>query len=186
VAEPTRDDALRALREGHARIDELLGGLSEEQLARPATIGGGDWSAKDLIGHLATWEELALRSMKEFQEGEKPWVESPAGPFSAPATGKVDAFNAAAVAEKQAQTLADVRRGAANVHDELVRRIAAMSEEEWVSKASYETPNRRRRKLCTLLGSILGAPQQPFGHAFAHIPDLEAYAGSLGPPAPAP
>jgi hypothetical protein len=180
VAEPTRDDALQTLREGQARIDELLGGLTDEQLARPATIGGGDWSAKDLIGHLASWEELALRSLKEFQAGQKPWVESPEGPLSAPATGKVDAFNAAAVAEKQAQTLADVRRGAADVHDELVNQIAATSDAEWFGKASYETPNRRRRKLCTLLGSILGAPQRPFGHAFAHIPDLEAYVVSIG------
>ncbi len=26
-----------------------------------------------------------------------------------------------------------------------------------------------------LLGSVMGAPKRPFGHAFAHLPDLEAF-----------
>lgn len=175
MADPTRVEALQTLLDGQARIDELVDRLSDEDLTRPATIGDGDWSAKDLIGHLATWEELALRSMKQFQKGQMPWVESPEGPFSAPATGKIDAFNAKAVSEKRAQTLEVVRRSAANIHHELIGHIAATSDAEWGSKAFYETPNRRRRKLCTLLGSILAAPQQPFGHAFAHVPDLDIY-----------
>ncbi len=177
MADPTREEALATLRDGQSRIDHLLSGLSDEQLTRPATIGGGDWSAKDLIGHFASWEELALKTLMEFRAGQVPWVETPQGAFSAPAA--VAEFNAKAVAEKGAQTLESVRRLARNIHQELVDSIERMTEAEWVSKVFYETPNRRRRKLCTLLGSILGAPQRPFGHAFAHVPDLEAYVVSL-------
>jgi hypothetical protein len=179
VADRTREEALATLRDGQARIDELLGPLSEEELTKPATIGDGDWSAKDLIGHLSSWEELALRALKEFRAGQVPWVETPEGPFSAPATGKVDAFNAEAVARTRTQTLEAVRRLARNSHHELIESIERISYEEWTSRAFYETPNRRRRRLSTLLGSILAAPQQPFGHAFAHVPDLEAYVVSL-------
>jgi hypothetical protein len=32
----------------------------------------------------------------------------------------------------------------------------------------------------SLLGSILGAPKLPFGHAAAHLPDLEAFVTALG------
>jgi hypothetical protein len=181
MADPTRQEALATLRNGQARIDGLLTGLSEEQLTKPATMGDGDWSAKDLIGHLASWEELALQALQEFRAGKVPWVESPEGPFSGTGTTQVDAFNARVVAKKQQQSLEAVRREAKDVHHRLLECIERMSDDEWTSKAFYQTPTGRRRKVCTLLGSILAAPPQPFGHAFAHVPDLEAFAASLGP-----
>jgi hypothetical protein len=179
VAASSREEALATLTEGQAQLDHLLARLSDEQLTQPATIGGGDWSAKDLIGHLATWEALALRTMKEWQLHEIPWVERDGGVFSAPATGKVDAYNARAVAEKERLALAEVRAEAEAVHRGLMETIASVGDEEWSKTAFYPTPNGRRRKLVTLVGSVLGAPQRPFGHAFAHLPDLEAYVGRV-------
>jgi hypothetical protein len=163
------------LAEGQASLDGLLGSLSDDQIVRPATMGGGDWSAKDLIGHIATWEALALSSIREWLRDEVPWVERDEGVFSAPATGKVDAFNARAVAEKAEQTLAEVRTEAARIHRDLMIAIDSLPDAVWSQKATYPTSNGRRRKLVTLVGSVLGAPQRPFGHAFAHLPDLEAY-----------
>jgi hypothetical protein len=180
MAGPTREEAVRTLEGGHARVQLLVSGVSDEDLTRLATIGGGDWSAKDLLGHLATWEELALRTLREFQGGETPWIEADDGPFSAPGTVKVDAFNARTVAEKQQQSLGEVRSGAERTHRELIDAIQAMSDEQWTAKAFYPTSSNRRQRLVTLLGSVLGAPQRPFGHAFAHVPDLEAYTSSLG------
>jgi hypothetical protein len=179
VAQPTRDEAVRTLQEGQDRVDALVEGLSEGQLTRPGTIGDGDWSAKDLIGHLATWEEAALRTLEEFQRGEMPWIETDDGPFAAPDAGRVDVFNARTVAEKQRRTLAEVAAQAGRTHRELVDAIEGLSDEEWRAKATYPTPMDRRRRLVTLLGSVLGAPRRPFGHAFAHLPDLEAYVASL-------
>jgi hypothetical protein len=179
MARPTRDEAISTLQTGDARLGELVAGLSDEQLERPATIGGGDWSVKDLIGHIATWEELALRTLEEFRAGVMPWVERPDGPFSAPATGKTDAFNARTIEEKRVKLLSEVVADARSAHLELLASIVEMSDEEWNAKAFYETPRGNRRTLVTLLSSILGASQRPFGHAFAHLPDLEAYVRSL-------
>jgi hypothetical protein len=179
VAQPTREEAIRTLRDGHDQLDSLAQALTDEDLTRPATMGGGEWSAKDILGHIATWEEVALRTLEEFRRGETPWIERDEGPFAAPATGRVDAFNARTVAEKQRRPLEQVRREAAGTHRGLVEAIRALTDEEWTAKASYPTPMNRRRRLVTLLGSVLGAPQRPFGHAFAHLPDLEAYITSL-------
>ena len=52
-----------------------------------------------------------------------------------------------------------------------------MTDDEWTARVPYDA--ERRRTLAGLLGSIAGAPQRPFGHAFAHIPDLEAFVSSL-------
>src|SRR5262249_57451316 len=72
---PTREEAIATLEEGQAALDTLLARLSPEQLVRPATIGGGDWSAKDLLGHIAFWEELASQALNDWCAGRTPAVE---------------------------------------------------------------------------------------------------------------
>ena len=179
MAQPSREEAASILEEGQARLRQLLDGIGEADLTREATIGGGEWSAKDLIGHLAAWEELALRSLEEWRRGEVPRVEHEDGPFRGPGTEQVDAFNARAVEDKRRLSLDEVRRNSDEIHKKLIAEIVALSEEEWRGKAGYPTEGGRRNRLVTLLGAILGAPKGPFAHAFAHIPDVEAFVASL-------
>jgi hypothetical protein len=181
VASIKRLEAIERLEHGHATIADLLEGLSDREFAVLGTIGGGEWSAKDLLGHLATWEEVAARSLQEFREGTVPWVERPEGVFSAPATGKVDAFNARTVAEKRGMTPTEVRARAESVHNELLTALRELTDEEWNAKAFYPTPNNRRRRLSSLLASVLGAKNGPFLHDLDHVPDLEAYVRSVRP-----
>jgi hypothetical protein len=174
MAVPSRDEAVRTLEEGHARVGELLSGLSEAELTKPATIGGGDWSAKDLIGHLAFWEELALEAIEQWRAGRTLRVET--GIFAQGSEG-IDRANAEAVARKAEWSLEEVRSRAEDTHRTLLAEIESMNDEEWTANAFY--PTERREHLADLLGSVLGAPKGPFGHASAHTPDLEAYVGSL-------
>jgi hypothetical protein len=58
---PTHAQAAATLEEGNAALAALFGHLSPAEMTRPATIGGGEWSAKDLLAHVAFWEELLLR-----------------------------------------------------------------------------------------------------------------------------
>ncbi len=172
MTQPSRQEAARILEEGRSRLDELLAGLSSEDLSRPSTIGSGDWSAKDLIGHVAFWEELARKTMAEWRSGEKPEVEQ------AFTSGGPDDLNAGNYERKRDWPLERVRAEAEETHRRLIREIEEMSDQEWTSKAPYAA--ERRNRLVTQLGSVLGAPKRPFGHAFAHIPDLEAFASSVG------
>jgi hypothetical protein len=168
------EDALGVLAEGHRTVAGLMEQAGEEELARPATIGGGDWSAKDLLGHLTTWEEAALEALAQWRKGRTPTIETDVfGP-----THGIDEFNAKTVEAKRQHSIDEVRRAAEEVQQTLVAEIGSMSDEEWSSRAHYRTEQRRR--LAELLGSILGAPKRPFGHAFAHIPDLEAFVAGLG------
>jgi hypothetical protein len=172
VARPTRADALATLEEGQARLDDLLGRLSEEELTRPATIGGGDWSAKDLIGHIAFWEEVALRVLDSWRR------EMPLNLAEAFAPGGTDGMNAWNQERKARWSLQRVQRDATKTHRRLLREMGRLSDEEWRSLVPSVTG--RRSRLGTRLGGVLGAPKRPFGHAFAHIPDLEAYVRAAG------
>ncbi|MDP9295832.1 MAG: ClbS/DfsB family four-helix bundle protein, partial [Actinomycetota bacterium] len=56
-------EAAVLLEDGRREIEQLVGEMSDADAERTATIGGGDWSVKDLIGHIAHWEELALETV---------------------------------------------------------------------------------------------------------------------------
>jgi uncharacterized damage-inducible protein DinB len=170
LAQPNREEALATLAEGQSLMAKLLSELTEEQFTRRASIGGGAWSAKVLLGHIALVEEIAVETLDAWRLGEEPQIEQT---FTA---GGVDAQNAWNEKRKAAWSAERVRSQAEDVHGRLVTEIGAMSDEEWRSKAPYATG--RRKRLVTELGSVLGTPKQPFGHAFAHLPDLEAYVRS--------
>lgn len=169
----SRAAAVRELEDGHHAVAELTRGLSDEELTRAMTIGDGDWSVKDLIGHLASWEEIAFRSVEEWRAGRKPWVEEEI--FST--DEGVDRWNGGEVERKRAMSLVQVRQGAEASHARALEEIERMSDDEWGSRPPYET--KRRKRLADLLGSVLGAPKRPFGHAFAHLPDLRRYVEEL-------
>lgn len=154
-------------------MDELLDGIPEEAMTRPGTIGGGDWSAKDLIGHIAAWEEIAIEALGEWRSGRKPWIEDVFDKKG------VDEINARDHQRKARMGLSEVRSSAEATLRSLVGEIRGMTDEEWRQKTFYETD--RRKNLGRLLGSILGAPRYPFGHIQGgHMRDVEAFAASAG------
>jgi hypothetical protein len=144
-------------------------------MLRPATIGGGEWSAKDLLGHVAFWEELAVQALEERRAGQRPAV---AAIFEAGAGG-TDRANAENQDRTSGQSLAEVRSRATVARRRVIEAIRGMDEAEWVGSPGYE--DERRPTLGALLGNVLGgAPLAgPFGYGFAHLPDLEAYVRSV-------
>jgi hypothetical protein len=169
----SRDEAIATLEEGDTKIGAFVRELSDEQMIEPKTIGGGDWSAKDLLGHLAFWEELALEALEDLRAGRTPRVEDA---FVRGAEG-VDELNARNQEITAGQSLNEVRARIAAAHTGIIEAIRTMNDEEWNAKVPYKA--ERRETVGQMLASILGAPKRPFGHAFAHLPDLEAYIGSV-------
>jgi len=172
VSEPSRADAVAILEVGQARLDALLNSLSDDELFRPATIGGGDWSAKDLIGHIATWEEMALEAVEAWRDGTTPWFDQE--PYVGP--GSTDRINAVTIARKEPLSLQQIRARAEQTHRRLVTSIHALTDEEWSSKVVWR---EEEITLAGRLGSLTAATDGPFRHVFDHIGDLEAYVASL-------
>lgn len=63
-----REDLLRREAEAWARIDELAGGLTPEELERPGYTPDG-WSVKDLMSHVAAWSEYTADVLGEMATG---------------------------------------------------------------------------------------------------------------------
>jgi len=170
MASITREEALATVEDGQAQVEVLAAQLSDEEAARPATMGGGDWSAKDLMGHIARWNEIAIEALGSWREGERPGIEDVWG-------DGVDKLNAENYERSKADSPEQARSRLRRSHDALVGAIRDMDNAEWHSKAPYQT--ERRSWLGMMLGSITGAPKRAYGHAFAHLPDLEKYASEL-------
>ncbi len=126
MAQPGREDALRILEEDRGEVLQLLAKLSDDERTREDTIGGGDWSAKDLLGHIAFWEELALQTIADWRAGRRPAVEQ----FAEAGQEAVDRANADNQARTVAQSLAETRARAAASHAAVVQAIGSLSDDE--------------------------------------------------------
>jgi uncharacterized protein (TIGR03083 family) len=166
----TREQAITILEDGGGRLSALIAGLGDPDVTRPAVLGGGDWSVKDLIGHVAAWERRALNALDRWRDGRP--VETLAG------VAAIDAFNAAHVQAAGALPLARVRLDVRATHERLIGELRSLSDDDWRSLVLMS--NGRRHRLGTLLGGVTGGPGGDFRHAWAHLPDLEAFVASLG------
>jgi hypothetical protein len=159
----TRDEAMDILERGHGKIRRLLKRIPPHRMARPG-VGGGDWTPKDLIGHLCFWEENVLEALAAWGTGERAPIDR------AIYESSIGAINAAAVRKRSRHTLARILRDWDNVHGELIRTIRTMPDARWENPA---TP-RGRKALGHRLGQLL-VGRGPFQHADAHARDLETF-----------
>jgi uncharacterized protein (TIGR03083 family) len=93
-----KDELLTNIRAGRQQLEFALARLGEEQLLAPTLHGG--WSIKDLIAHVGFWEGRIVTLYGQLTRGEQPAAEEP----------PLDELNAQAFAQRQAQTLDEVRR----------------------------------------------------------------------------
>jgi hypothetical protein len=163
---PTRRQALRLLAEQRVEIEELLARLSPRDRTRPG-LGGGEWSPKDLVGHLELWERFALDSVSAWERGEGSPVDRLIWSRSN------SAINAEGVAKVANLSWARARRRAERTHAELVALIETMSDARWTSPA---TP-RARKPLGARIGGYLVGSDGPFTHDGEHLRDLRAFVG---------
>ena len=111
-------------------------GLGEPQLLEPGVTG--DWSVRDVISHVTTWEEEALTHLPLIINGGRP-------PRYSVRYGGIDAFNAKMTGERRGLSLAEVLEQQAEIHRRLIDFIDGVPEDQFIR----ETHFRRRLRLDT-------------------------------------
>jgi hypothetical protein len=129
------DRILKRIDAAWVAFQESYAGLPDARLVEPGVVG--DWSVKDLIAHVTTWEEETLKLLPVIMEGGRPprYV----------TYGGIDAFNAQMSEGKRGLSLADVQRQAEETHRRLITFVASAPEEHF----NRETRARRRLRLDT-------------------------------------
>ena len=63
-----REELLRAEDAGWRELNDLIGGLSDEEVERPGYAPDG-WSVKDLMWHVACWSADCVRALEQMRAG---------------------------------------------------------------------------------------------------------------------
>ena len=161
---PTRTQSLKILEAGHRAVRDLIAQLPRRAVTTPG-LGGGDWSPKDLVGHLASWEERAIAALRAWEEGHAPAFDKELWSTS------TSALNRASFEAKAKLSAPEMMRRADATHAELMARIRGMSDQRWRRPGT----SRGRKTVGERLGGILGGPGGSFRHAEAHLKDLRAF-----------
>jgi hypothetical protein len=123
---------LQRLDAAWAAFEASYAGLTDAQMTEPGVVE--DWSVKDIIAHISTWEEEAQKHLPLIMEGGRPprYV----------SVGGIDAFNAQ---QKRNLPLAEVLRQRDDIHHRLVDFVRNAPGDHFAG----DTRARRRLRLDT-------------------------------------
>jgi DinB family protein len=111
-------------------------GLPEPDLLEPGVTGA--WSVRDIIAHVTTWEQEALKHLPLILRGGRP-------PRYSVTYGGIDAFNAQTTEQNKHFSLADVLGQQQVVHGRLIALIEDAPEDQLGGNTRF----RRRLRLDT-------------------------------------
>jgi hypothetical protein len=124
---------LKRVDDSWAAFTGSYAGLTDAALLRPGVIK--TWSVRDIVVHVTTWEEEALKHLPGILEGRRP-------PRYSVTYGGIDAFNALMTAKKKDLPLAEVFRQQAATHRRVVALIERAPEDDLASGTRFR--NRLR------------------------------------------
>ena len=130
-----RQRLLKRLDEAWSAFKDSYAGEPDSRLLEAGATG--DWSVKDILAHVTTWEEEALKYLPLIITGGRPPRYT--------RYGGIDAFNAQMTEQKRGLALSDVLRQLDETHHRLIDYIRSVPEEHF----ARETRFRHRLRLDT-------------------------------------
>ena len=131
-----RHQLLKQLDKAWTALKESYAGLSDSQMMESGVTG--DWSVKDILAHVTTWEQESLKTLPVILQGGRP-------PRYSDLYGGIDAFNAWMREQKRELSLSEVLGQLDETHRQLIETVLKAPEEQF----TRETRFRRRLRLDT-------------------------------------
>ena len=129
----SKAELLELTRRECAALEQAIGRLSDAQLTEPID---GSWSAKDILAHVAAWQQILL----VFHIGGRPFEQAAPGIAPRYETNGVDTINAALYQRDRERPLAEVLDTFRRSHQQIMATIEGMSEAELFQP--YTPPGR--------------------------------------------
>ena len=159
-----RRQAIEETRADRERTLALLDAIATDAFEATG-LGGGEWSPKDLLGHLESWEQHALDAIAAWDRGDR----APIG--LALETLGTDEVNRREVERKAGMSAEQIRASSASTHRALLDAMQAATDEWWQTSPDDGERTRGQR-----LGGTLGGELGLFRHDPDHWADLESFA----------
>jgi len=113
-----RDDLLAMLDESRRELASAIQGLPEDKMSVPLA---GDWSAKDIMGHIASWDEFTASDLRRIGRGRLPCLAA----FREP---EVDSWNAFLIRPRKLFPLPQIRAEFEEARGEMVAALKDLPE----------------------------------------------------------
>ena len=123
-----RQQLLKRLGAAWQAFKASYAGLSNSQLMESGVTG--TWSIRDIIAHVTTWEEEALKHLPAVLEGRRP-------PRYSVTYGGIDAFNALMTTKKEGLSLSEVFRQQEEIHRRVIDMIERVPEDQVVRETRF-------------------------------------------------
>ncbi len=156
---------LEVLTQSWRAFDEAIAGLDDAALTEPGVVG--DWSIKDLLGHMAAWEQQAIAHIEQWLGDER--ITSIVGPA-------VDQFNAAEVERRRKWSLAEAREEHAATRQRLLVALNSLPKVAWTSVVQLDSGRRTLGEI--VAGDLSG--DGPADHAAEHARHVVAWRKARG------
>lgn len=115
-----KSSLIRKLKRAWSEFQAAFAGLSEEQMLTPGVTG--DWSVRDILLHVSSWEQEALKYLPVILAGGRT-------PRYSVLYGGIDAFNALMAEQKYGLTLAKAQREHMETHARLLAYLETVPED---------------------------------------------------------
>jgi uncharacterized protein (TIGR03083 family) len=115
----TKRELLDAIQKERAAFEAALAGLTPEQMTTPGVMG--EWSVKDILGHIAMWEARLVTLLYSIERGVAPKMLR---------SSDVDKVNAESHAEQRERPLDRVRADFHAVHAQSLKRLDTLKERD--------------------------------------------------------
>jgi len=122
----------------------------------------GEWSVKDILGHIAMWESQLVTTLYALERGVVPRL---------PRSSEVDAINAQSYAEQRERPLDRVLADFYAVHAQLLKRLNTLPERDLTDPKRWQWMEGE-----PLLKLVAG---DTFEHYAEHRPAIEAWRAKL-------
>jgi uncharacterized damage-inducible protein DinB len=121
-------EVVEQVRASHDKLVNALVGLHEEEASQVGL--NPHWSIKDVLSHIVAWEQEGTRIIREVEAGTR----QP----SRLSKDQIDEFNARAVADRRASTMAEVNDEFRDAHAEMLALINTLPGEVDESSVTYK------------------------------------------------
>lgn len=156
-----KQEMLCRMAEERQKLLQAMEGLTGEQMTRPETVG--EWSVKDILGHIASWDEETLKAVKQLVHEGRPYIMED--------LDSVDAWNARQVQKKRGLSLGEVVAEFTAVRQELLEVVEGLTEEQLTQRVQYPWPEEGP------LQELIAA--STFEHDGEHCRDILAWRKTL-------
>ena len=163
----TKEKILSTLLSERANWETLLSTIDTSRMTQPGVAG--EWSLKDIIAHIAVYEEWISVVIEELMRGETKTLDS-----AEPGDVDVDYRNARFFREHQHRSLPEVLEYSQNSFQHLLTVVQSLPEEELIGASpSFRSLLPAYWPDVPLWQAIAG---DAWEHYHQHIPDIQAWA----------